>query len=578
MGGESSSQIKECFMKKVTTFFMSLFLIVAFINLEATNIKNLKKDEGRGRGHAEDGTWTLQNTGFTTASRGINYISIVNNNVVWAAAYNGTSTTTYITEFTMTTNGGTTWTPRTVTGYTSGWGSSMIFGTSATTAYMPVFNASAGGGRILKTTDGGATFTHQSTAAFAAPAGFPNVLHFFNENEGFTMGDPNGGYFEIYTTTNGGTNWNRVPTGNIPAPAASDEYGVVGYYSAVGNTAWFTTNKSRIFKTTDKGATWTVSTTPVAVGNQFKIEMKDAMNGIILDVVAATPLYYRTTDGGATWTPLLPTGNFFDGDFCYVPGTLNAYVSTGSATGFTGASYSLDDGSTWTDFTGTLGIQHLAVSFFDNTTGWAGAFNTSATVGGIYKFSGRVDPVPVELTSFTANASQSSVVLVWETATEVNNYGFEIERSFDNVNFSTLAFVKGKGSTTEKQIYSFTDQTSLTGKTWYRLRQVDFDGRFEYSEVISVENTIPESFSLNQNFPNPFNPSTRIQFSIPQETQVELSIFDASGKLVENLVSGVKTAGYHEVIWNATNNASGIYFAQIKAGKFVKNIKMTLMK
>lgn len=557
---------------------MSFFLIVAFINLEATNIKNLKKDEGRGRGYTEDGTWTMQNTGFATASRGINYISIVNNNVVWAAAYNGTSTTTYITEFTMTTNGGTTWTPRTVTGYTSGWGSSMIFATSATTAYLPVFNASAGGGRILKTTDGGVTFTHQSTAAFAAPAGFPNVLHFFNENDGFTMGDPNGGYFEIYTTSDGGTNWNRVPQANIPPPAAADEYGVVGYYSAVGNTAWFTTNKGRIMKTTDKGATWSVLTTPIAVGNQFKIEMKDAMNGIILDVVAATPLYYRTTDGGANWTPLLPTGNFFDGDFCYVPGTLNAYVSTGSATGFTGVSYSLDNGSTWTDFSGTLGVQHLAVSFFDNTTGWAGAFNTSATVGGIYKFNGQVDPVPVELTSFTANASQSSVVLVWETATEVNNYGFEIERSFDNTNFSTLGFVKGKGSTTEKQIYSFTDQTSLTGKTYYRLRQVDFDGRFEYSEVISVENTIPESFSLNQNFPNPFNPSTRIQFSIPQETQVELAIYDATGKLVENLVSEVKAAGYHEVIWNATNNASGIYFAQIKAGKFIKNIKMTLMK
>ncbi len=565
-------------MKRATTFLMSFFLIVAFINLEATNIKNLKKDEGRGRGYTEDGTWTMQNTGFATASRGINYISIVNNNVVWAAAYNGTSTTTYITEFTMTTNGGTTWTPRTVTGYTSGWGSSMIFATSATTAYLPVFNASAGGGRILKTTDGGVTFTHQSTAAFAAPAGFPNVLHFFNENDGFTMGDPNGGYFEIYTTSDGGTNWNRVPQANIPPPAAADEYGVVGYYSAVGNTAWFTTNKGRIMKTTDKGATWSVLTTPIAVGNQFKIEMKDAMNGIILDVVAATPLYYRTTDGGANWTPLLPTGNFFDGDFCYVPGTLNAFVSTGSATGFTGASYSLDNGSTWTDFSGTLGVQHLAVSFFDNTTGWAGAFNTSATVGGIYKFNGQVDPVPVELTSFTANASQSSVVLVWETATEVNNYGFEIERSFDNTNFSTLGFVKGKGSTTEKQIYSFTDQTSLTGKTYYRLRQVDFDGRFEYSEVISVENTIPESFSLNQNFPNPFNPSTRIQFSIPQETQVELAIYDATGKLVENLVSEVKAAGYHEVIWNATNNASGIYFAQIKAGKFVKNIKMTLMK
>jgi hypothetical protein len=454
----------------------------------------------------------------------------------------------------------------------------MIFGTSATTAYMPVFNASSGGGRILKTTDGGTTWTHQTTASFAAPAGFPNVLHFFNENDGFSMGDPNGGYFELYTTSNGGTNWVRVPQANIPAPAAADEYGVVGYYSAVGNTLWFTTNKGRIFKTTDKGLNWTVSTTPVAVGNQFKIEMKDALNGIILDVVATSPLYYRTSDGGATWSPLLPSGNFYDGDYCYVPGTVNAYVSTSAATGFSGVAYSIDNGSSWTDFSGTMGIQHLAVAFFDNTTGWAGAFNTSSTVGGIYKFSGTVAPIPVELTSFTANAAQNAVVLNWETASEVNNFGFEVERSFDNVTFSTLGFVDGKGTTTERQAYSFTDQTSLTSKAYYRLRQVDFDGRFDYSDVVTVENTIPESFSLNQNFPNPFNPSTRLSFSLPQATDVQLSIYDASGKLVETLVSEARAAGYHEVIWNASNNASGIYFARIQAGNFTKNIKMTLLK
>ncbi len=567
-------------MNKVATFFLSLFLIVAFVTTEATNIKNPKQvSKDQTVKFTEDGTWTLQATGFATASRGINYISVVNNNVVWAAAYNGTSTTTYITEYTRTTNGGTTWTPGVPSGYATGWGSAMIFGTSATTAYMPVYNSSSGGGRILKTTDGGTTWVHQTTATFAAPAGFPNVLHFFNENEGFCMGDPNAGYFEIYTTSNGGDTWTRVPQANTPAPVAADEYGVVGYYSAVGNTAWFTTNKGRIIKTTDKGATWTALSTPIAVNNQFKIEMRDMNNGIILDVVATTPLYYRTTDGGATWSPIVASGNFYDADFCYVPGTLNAWVSTGSATGFTGCSYSVDDGQTWTDYASQIGLQHLAVAFFDNTTGWAGAFNTSATVGGIYKFTGQVaPPVPVELTSFTASASQSGVNLVWETATEINNYGFEVERSFDNGTFSTLAFVKGKGTTTERQVYNFTDQINLTGKTYYRLRQIDNDGRFEYSDIIEVDNTIPESFTMSQNFPNPFNPSTRIQFSLPQESQVELSIYDASGKLVENLVSEVKGAGYHEVIWNATSHASGIYFAQIKAGKFVKNIKMTLLK
>ncbi|KAB2909460.1 MAG: T9SS type A sorting domain-containing protein [Ignavibacteriales bacterium] len=567
-------------MNKLFTVVFSFLLLGALVTTQAEDIKKLPKaQKNNTKINTEDGTWTVQASGFATVSRGIRYMSVVDNNVVWASAYDGANTSNYISDFTRTTNGGAQWIAGVPAG-TSGWGNAMIFAISATTAWMPLFNATAGGGKIIKTTDGGATWVHQSTATFTAPDGFANVVHFFDANNGFAMGDQTNGYFELYTTTNGGDNWVRVPQNNIPAVVANDEYGVVGYYDAVGSTAWFTTNKSRVLKTTDMGYTWTAYTTPVTSGNQNNIRMRDINNGIIFDGTnSGAPKLYRTTDGGVTWSPLLFSGAYYTNDYQYVPGTLNSWIATGAATGVSGCSYSNDDGATWVDFSSQIGLQMLAAGFFDNTTGWAGAFNSSPTEGGMYKFSGTVaPPIPVELSAFTASASQYGVNLVWETATEMNNYGFEVQRSYDNNVFSTLAFIKGNGTTTERQTYNYTDEISLTGTTYYRLRQIDMDGRATYSNTVEVSDIVPAAFELSQNYPNPFNPSTRIKFAIPQESQVELSVFDAAGRLVETLVSELKAPGYYEVVWNASNQASGIYFVTIKAGNQVQSIKMTLLK
>jgi photosystem II stability/assembly factor-like uncharacterized protein/thiol-disulfide isomerase/thioredoxin len=329
--------------------------------------------------------WIEQATGFATASRGIKYISAVNENVVWATAYNGTTATNYITEFTRTTNGGATWTAGTITGYTSGYGSAMIFGLDANTAWMPVFNTTAGGGRILKTTDGGSTWTHQTTATFAGPAGFPNVIHFWDANNGWCQGDPNGGYFEFYTTTDGGTTWTRVPQANIPDPIAADEYGVTGFYTVVGDNVWFSTNKGRVFKSTDKGYTWSVYTTSLT--NQFKIVFKDENYGLAYQIDNYTVA--KSTDGGETWTVFTPTGNLYSSDIAYVPGTPNTWVSTGNTSG---ASFSLFGGSYWEDFSSFPG-QMLSTAWVNNSCGWVGNFNIDASTGGIYKFTGTItDP------------------------------------------------------------------------------------------------------------------------------------------------------------------------------------------
>lgn len=562
-------------MKKFFTISLITFFFLAINTSFAGHEDKPKPKNNNSVRFTEDGTWTVQNSNFATASRGINYISAVSENVAWANGYDGVTPTNYIVEFTMTTNGGTTWTARNIAGYSTGWGPAMIYAVSGTTAWLPLFNATAGGGRILKTTDGGLNWVHQSTATFSAPAGFPNVIHFWNENEGVTMGDPNGGFWEMYTTTNGGTNWVRVPTGNLPAPVASDEYGVVGYYDVKGNTVWYTTNKSRIIKSTDKGFTWTAITTPIPVNQQFKIQMVDQNFGIAYVVQLQTK--YFTTDGGNTWTQLTHTGPFFASDFRYVPGTQNSFVSVGAAAGFTGISYSLDRGANWTEFTGTSITQFTSVGFVDNYTGWAGSFNTNNT-GGIFKFTGEIEPVPVELTSFSASTSLSGINLTWETATEVNNLGFEVQRSLDNISFATVAFIHGKGTTTERQTYTYLDKTTSEQKLYYRLKQVDLDGKFEFSNIIEVVFDLPLNFEMSQNFPNPFNPSTEIRFALPEAANVVLNVYNSQGELVQNLVNGVYSAGTHSTNFDAAKLNSGIYFYTIKAGNFTQTRKMMLLK
>lgn len=186
--------------------------------------------------------------------------------------------------------------------------------------------------------------------------------------------------------------------------------------------------------------------------------------------------------------------------------------------------------------------------------------------------------VPVELTAFAARQLDGTVMLDWATATETNNSGFSVERSADNVNFTKIAFVNGNGTTTERKVYSYTDNTVNSGKYYYRLKQVDFDGSFSYSNAIEVSVGVPTEFSLSQNYPNPFNPSTTIKFALPTASNVKITIYNTIGKEVATLVNGTMEAGTHSAIWNASNNASGMYFFKLEAGNFTATKKMMLIK
>jgi len=340
-------------------------------------------------GVVTDFSWIEQNTGFATASRGINDIVIVDENTVWASSYDGSGGSANTGDFTRTLNGGTNWTAGTVNaGSTYNW--SDLTAISGTTAWAAMYNAS-GGGRIYKTTDGGANWTHQTTAAFTAPNGFPNVVHFWNENDGFCQGDPNSGYFEFYTTTDGGTNWERVPQTNIPANL-SGEYGLTRLIEVKDNTIWFGTNKGRIFKNTNKGVgQWSVYTVGTTTEQITQHKFADQNKGICISSTgtgASLQYHYRkTTDGGENWTTLESSGPIYE-DMSYIPGTNEGYVSVTANQDGPGSSYSANFGTSWNAI--DSGTQYTTVSFLSPTVGWAGGFNQDATTGGIFKFNGNL--------------------------------------------------------------------------------------------------------------------------------------------------------------------------------------------
>jgi hypothetical protein len=195
-----------------------------------------------------------------------------------------------------------------------------------------------------------------------------------------------------------------------------------------------------------------------------------------------------------------------------------------------------------------------------------------------------IDIVPVELTSFTASVSEGSVVLNWTTATELNNQGFEIERSKINQGWEKIGYVPGFGTSTEPKSYSFLDENIETGVYSYRLKQIDFDGTAHYSDAVEIEvDLTPNNFILFQNYPNPFNPNTTIQFQVPKVSDVTIVVYDMLGQEVKSLFSSQVQPGKYTVEWDGLNYAgaqmsSGTYIYRMTSGEFIDVKEMILLK
>ncbi|MCW8813406.1 MAG: T9SS type A sorting domain-containing protein, partial [Chlorobium sp.] len=241
------------------------------------------------------------------------------------------------------------------------------------------------------------------------------------------------------------------------------------------------------------------------------------------------------------------------------------------ATSENGVYYSENYGQSWIQLISGLNylnVKSLAID--SNEFLYAGT-----DYGGVYRSN---LSVPVEFTSFTAISNGKEVTLNWSTATELNNLGFEIQRSTEGKEFFTVGFVNGHGTTTEQHIYSYADRNLDNGTYNYRLKQVDYDGSYEYSDVIEVEWRAFNSYLLEQNYPNPFNPTTTIGFGLQNKSDVKITILNAIGEEVAVLLNEEREAGFHQVEFNAVSLPSGAYFYQLRAGEFIQTKKMILLK
>jgi len=190
-------------------------------------------------------------------------------------------------------------------------------------------------------------------------------------------------------------------------------------------------------------------------------------------------------------------------------------------------------------------------------------------------------PLPVELSSFSAVNLGNGIKLTWRTETEVSNYGFDIERALSNsqnLNWYKIGFVEGYGNSNSPKDYSFIDENATTGKYSYRLKQIDTDGKFEYSKVIEIDLGSSMNYELSQNYPNPFNPSTTISFAVLESSLINLSVFNSLGEKIEELVNEVKEPGVHTIEFNAKDLSSGTYFYRIHVNDFTQIKKMVLVK
>ena len=171
----------------------------------------------------------------------------------------------------------------------------------------------------------------------------------------------------------------------------------------------------------------------------------------------------------------------------------------------------------------------------------------------------KVVVVPVELTLFTAAANGNGVTLNWSTATELNNYGFEVQRKVFGGEFATVAFVKGQGTTTQQNQYSFADKNLDEGKYFYRLKQMDYGGQFRYSQTVEVD-VIADNYTLEQNYPNPFNPTTTIGYVLQEKSNARLTLLNSLGEEIAVLVNEEQDKGYHKVEFDAQNYQAEFIF------------------
>ncbi len=453
-------------------------------------------------------------------------------------------------------------------------------------------------GDILKTTNGGTTWTKLPFT----PSTRTYSVCFLNEQTGYVgVEGPSG----LHKTTDGGQTWTALNTGT--GVSTSIIYDIDFQDNNTGYAAYAS---GQIAKTTDGGAAW--SALSAGFGNAACYDIF-IVNPTVIYALGPGGRISKSMDGGSTFAqlPSLGTATLYSMHFFS--------QDTGFIVGSSGKIWKTVDGGSFTEITSPVTSTIYVVRFANRLLGWFGASNGDVyqttdggttwtrlalklgfsqsirdirgtesalwvvgTDGMIIKLS---DPIiPVELSAFSAKMNGSFVELNWTTASETNNAGFEVQKLI-NAEWNAVGFVPGRGTIAEKTDYSFSDRDASPGTNRYRLKQIDLDGGYKYSDIVSVKNELlPDKFSLEQNYPNPFNPVTKIIYSVPatakadDHSPVQLKIFDLLGSEVAVLVNEEKNPGFYEIEFNAEKLPSGVYLYHLSAGGFSAAKKLILIK
>ncbi|MBK6773140.1 MAG: T9SS type A sorting domain-containing protein [Ignavibacteria bacterium] len=416
-------------------------------------------------------------------------------------------------------------------------------------------------GTIIKSLDQGLTWSVMNSGV----SGKLNSVDFIGSDIDNAIAVGNSGV--ILTTTNGGINWINVSTGitkNLNSVYAQNSF-----------TVFIAGDDGTILRSSNSGLNWQNTSLPDSTADLNKIgEMGVWFFGYILGITGDNGKLYRTTDL-FSWNSI-PTETNEDLYELKFKNASSGYIAGENGT----VRYTTDGGNVWYSdlFLSSITTDRINSSLIINDT-------TSVGVAGnrIILMHANESLLPVELSLFTYSVKNSDVHLNWTTSSEVNNSGFDIERS--NVNsqnsgdWTKIGFINGNGTSSSPNNYEFTDRNLNSGKYNYRLKQIDFNGNYEYFNLSGeVVIGVPEKFELSQNYPNPFNPVTKLEFGISKLGFVTLKVYNSQGKEVATLVNEIKPAGRYDVTFDGSNFSSGVYFYKLESNGFIETKKMFLIK
>jgi len=419
---------------------------------------------------------------------------------------------------------------------------------SANHAYIAAYES-----KVVRTTDGGATFSELLT-------GLPTTtqllaIDFVTPLIGYTAGT-NGA---VAKTTDGGATWQDVSIAGSTSLLWDMDFVDPDY-------GWIAGTGEKIYGTTNGGLNWTEQLSNGGLGT-YGISFANKFTGVAGGTGGNT---FYTTNGGLNWFPAQTPPAQTVWGIHIVESPSGTFAMTACASGY--AYISTDGGKVWT------AEPRYTISTFDDVwmTDAAHAWisGNSGIVMGYYEPSN----VPVEITSFTGSVSGFDVTLQWNTATEQNNKEFRIERSFNKSGWITAGTLAGAGSSAEPVSYIYTDKNLAPGAYHYRLVQTDFDGSKKIYQLEQELTTSVTDYALEQNYPNPFNPATLLTYTIPFGGHVTLTVYDITGKKIQDLVNQVMTSGRHTVEFSGEGLSTGVYLIRMQAGQHNSIIKATLLK